>query len=382
MVGPIQANNQIPASIRLRRPVFLFLFLFSFLLFAVLSLICSPMPMPSLTITAHAKINLALALGQPESARTSHAGFHPICTWIHAIGLCDTLHIERLKAGAHSSWQICWQADAPRKSTLDWPAQQDLAWRALGLLEAHAGRSLPTRIVIDKAIPTGSGLGGGSADAAATLVAVNRVWELGLDVQTLSEIGFGLGSDVPFFLDENDRSARFDATGCSLAPRPAIVEGFGQQLTRCARIPRPVLVLVPRFGCNTGEVYRAFDQEQSTPTPTPTTTTTPDDSLQPCTLGTAVPRSGLVHAMAQASEVVSDRLFNDLSQAACRVKPELGELMGRARALLGCPIHMSGSGSTLFAFPAAKGKGVSAVAQAVARDLPEVVPIQTQLLSP
>ncbi|QKK06832.1 MAG: hypothetical protein HND58_00740 [Planctomycetota bacterium] len=123
---------------------------------------------------------------------------------------------------------------------------------ALRAVEAHVGRPLPTRLVLTKRIPTGAGLGGGSADAGATLLAVNQAWGLGLGVDVLQTLGATLGSDVPFFVDT-------PGTG-SDAPGPAVVGGFGEAIERTLRAAGELVLMVPAFGCATGSVYRAFDE--------------------------------------------------------------------------------------------------------------------------
>ena len=123
-------------------------------------MIWSPI-MAEVRLQAHAKINLALALAAPEPPGSVRAGWHRICTWMHAIDLADEVYLEPLPEGGGSTWSASWAPDTPRPGLLDWPCEQDLAWRALRAIEEHLGRRLPTRIVLTKRIPTGSGLGGG-----------------------------------------------------------------------------------------------------------------------------------------------------------------------------------------------------------------------------
>lgn len=286
--------------------------------------------MPSVHIRAHAKVNLALALAAPEPTGTARAGWHRICTWMHAIDLADEVVVEPLPVGAASTWSAHWAADAPRPGLIDWPLERDLAWRALRAIERNIGQKLPTRIVLTKRIPTGGGLGGGSSDAAATLVGIDRAWGLGLGLDRLRGLGAALGSDVPFFIDHQN------------PPLPGIVSGFGETIERTGRWGmgegshrtqgREVVLLMPGFGCPTGGVYAAFD-----------------DLWRHGRLGTLEARR--VRALADAGTVDPAELFNDLASPACAVRPALGELQSRAAEVLGCPVHVSGSGSTLFLLP-------------------------------
>ncbi|MBN4052574.1 hypothetical protein JYT82_00510, partial [bacterium AH-315-K20] len=116
--------------------------------------------MKKICVAAHAKINLAMSLAQPEPAGSSRAGWHRISTWMHAIDLADEVLIEPVPGGV-STWSARWASDAVRPSLIDWPVEQDLAWRALRAVENRVGQRLPTRIVLTKRIPTGAGLGGG-----------------------------------------------------------------------------------------------------------------------------------------------------------------------------------------------------------------------------
>src|SRR5262249_27127024 len=131
--------------------------------------------------------------------------------------------------------------------------EKDLAARAHSLLEREAGRPLPAVIRVIKRVPVGGGLGGGSSDAAAALLATNEAFGLALSLERLSTLSRELGSDVAYFLD--DRSP----------PRPAVVEGLGDRIRRLAPAAGELLLLIPPFGCPTGEVYRAFDAQPAHP---------------------------------------------------------------------------------------------------------------------
>ncbi len=251
--------------------------------------------------SAWAKVNLALSVGAPDPA-----GMHPVCSWMSCVDLRGRLRVERLGDGAPSEFDRRWEDGSP----VSWAPQDDLVVRAHALLERETGRELPVRIELSKTIPDGGGLGGGSSDAAATLLAIDELYELGLGADGLRAISPKLGSDIAFFLD--DRSP----------PRPAIVSGLGERIERVGPVAGGVTLVCPPFGCPTGAVYRAYDEA-------------------PADL-----READVREMASAPPD-PQRLFNDLASPAERVEPRLGELRAYLAGVLGLPVHVSGSGSTL-----------------------------------
>lgn len=258
-------------------------------------------------VLAPAKVNLALAVGPPEPD-----GMHPISSWMLSVGLCDELLVTRLPEDRFSRYAILWHEEAPRRSDIDWSITRDLAVRAHLALEEHVGRRLPVQLRLDKRIPVGGGLGGGSSDAAAMLRAVDRLFELDLPEADLATIAGGLGSDVPFLLHGGS----------------AIVEGRGERLLRHAASPEVHLVLVfPEAACPTGPVYAAFDRQGPGPLR--------DD---------AVRRLAGEGAVAPGPE----QPFNDLAPAAMTLAPELATLADAVGRVAERPAHLSGSGSTLF----------------------------------
>lgn len=254
-----------------------------------------------------AKINLALAVGPPIGTGEPGAGLHPICSWMCRVGLGDTLTLER---APQTRYRRRW-ADG---SAINWPEDDDLAIRAHRRLETHLGTALPVEMGLTKSIPPGSGLGGGSSDAAGMLLALRELFELDVSIQTLRRLGAALGSDIPFFIDE------------ASAPPPAIVSGLGERAERVAPIEAVVLLVLPPVRCQTGAVYRAFD---------------------------SAPRDGDFEASSRAVADAARRgdtssLFNDLRPAAEMVRPELAALREAIEHETGEPVHLSGSGSTLF----------------------------------
>jgi 4-diphosphocytidyl-2-C-methyl-D-erythritol kinase len=125
---------------------------------------------------------------------------------------------------------------------------QDLAVRAATLLQEASGVTEGADLEIDKRIPMGGGLGGGSSDAATVLLALNRLWRTGFDREALAEIGAGLGADVPFFV----------------FGRPAWAEGIGDRLREVEVAPRWYVVLTPPVQVPTQAAYTAPELTRNT----------------------------------------------------------------------------------------------------------------------
>lgn len=128
------------------------------------------------------------------------------------------------------------------------PPDQDLAVRAARLLQEASGVPQGADIELDKRIPMGGGLGGGSSDAATVLLALNRLWKTGFDREALAEIGGGLGADVPFFI----------------FGRPAWAEGIGDRLRDIDVPPAWYVVLTPPASVPTQSVYTAPELTRNT----------------------------------------------------------------------------------------------------------------------
>jgi 4-diphosphocytidyl-2-C-methyl-D-erythritol kinase len=259
------------------------------------------------TKQAAAKLNLALAVGPPRAD-----GMHPICSWMVTVDLHDDLEVKRLLPDRFSRYAILWHQEARRRGEIDWSIRKDLAVRAHTELEQHVGHRLPVQMKLEKRIPLGGGLGGGSADAAAMLHAVNELYELGLAADELARVGGRLGSDVPFLVHGGS----------------AIVRDLGETIERHESLPQIHAVLaLPSGECPTGRVYACFDEDAS-------------DSM----------RADEIRSLAGvgAAAPPPDALFNDLARPAIRVLPELEDLIPRLSAIAERPAHVTGSGSCLF----------------------------------
>ena len=150
-------------------------------------------------VAAPAKLNLFLhVVGRRAD------GYHLLQSVFVLIDWCDTLHFERRADGRLARHDL--GAALP---------DDDLCLRAARLLQAESGTRLGADISIDKHVPWGAGMGGGSSDAASTLLALNRLWGLNLPRERLAALGLKLGADVPFFIGGHN----------------AFVEGIGERLT-------------------------------------------------------------------------------------------------------------------------------------------------------
>jgi 4-diphosphocytidyl-2-C-methyl-D-erythritol kinase len=271
----------------------------------------------ALTIPCPAKVNLALSIGAPDPARDN---LHPIASWMVTLGFGDTLTLRALENEQQSVFDLRYAEDAPRPEAIDWPLQQDLAFRAHALIERHVGRALPVHATIEKRIPTGAGLGGGSSDAAGMLAGLNRLFDLRLPPARLREIAGQLGSDVVFLtaaLAEDARGALVTGTGEALEPATP-------------RAPLDLVLILPPHHCPTGPVYRAFDAL--------------------CPAGRVdQPR---VRTLTRQCPLDPASLFNDLAAAAEHVCPPLATLRDSLQNALQQPIHITGSGAVMFTLAA------------------------------
>lgn len=262
----------------------------------------------SIHIQAPAKINLALAVGPAGEDR-----MHPIASWMVTIDLMDEVEILRREDPPMSLYGVTWHEDALRKPDIDWPMSTDLAARAHQALEEHVGRKLPVRLKVEKRIPPGSGLGGGSADAAAVLRGVNELFELGLTDTELAKIGAGIGADVPFQIHGGS----------------AIVEGLGDQVEQHEHLPEIDAVLIlPEAHCSTAEVYGWFDDLAEE-------------------FGEKPLRAEEVRRRA-VEPLTSDTPFNDLAEPALRSSPALAGIIRSVTELAERTPHITGSGAGLF----------------------------------
>lgn len=176
-----------------------------------------------LDVAAPAKLNLFLhVVGRRAD------GYHLLQSVFVLIDWCDTLHFERRADGRLARHDL--GAALP---------DDDLCLRAARLLQAESGTRLGADISIDKHVPWGAGMGGGSSDAASTLLALNRLWGLNLPRERLAALGLKLGADVPFFIGGHN----------------AFVEGIGERLTPLPVPPAWFAVVKPPAAIATSAIF-------------------------------------------------------------------------------------------------------------------------------
>jgi 4-diphosphocytidyl-2-C-methyl-D-erythritol kinase len=291
---------------------------------------------------AYAKVNLMLSVGPPLPAGDARPGMHPIASWMHAVDLFDDVEVEPAR---QAGLDVSWAKDAPRPSAIDWSREKDLVWRALGVLERSTACALPARIRVVKRIPVGGGLGGGSSDAAAALLALSEAFGLGLSVAQLAVLSRELGSDVAFFLDERPGP-----------PRPPVVAGRGVRIARLEPSAGWVVLIFPAFGSPTGPVYTTYDA-----------------------LGPKPLREGDVAHVAAANRIDAGLLFNDLLAPAEALQPRLHTFRERIGKAAELPVCMSGSGSTLF-IPASGSHQAGWIQRRIIAGVPEAATLAARLV--
>jgi 4-diphosphocytidyl-2-C-methyl-D-erythritol kinase len=268
---------------------------------------------PEITLNAFAKLNLYLEiLGKRED------GYHDIRSLMVTVGLADTVRIRDARSG------LSVVAGAPGVPS----GPENLCWKAAEALRIRAGVRRGAEISLVKRIPVAAGLGGGSSDAASTLVGLSRLWGLGLAEAELADVAAGVGSDVPFFL----------RGGLQLA------EGRGEKLTPLDGLPQAwFVVAAPELEVSSAWAYGAAKMQ--------------------LTIARHVTRMTLLSTSLDAAGVV-DILGNDLESGVEESHPAVGRLKAAllAHGATGC--LMSGSGPAVFGVARDK-TSATAIASAV-----------------
>ena len=248
---------------------------------------------------AHAKVNLDLrVLGSRAD------GYHELRTVFQTIEIHDTLTAEE-KPGAFVL--KCRTPGVPLDDrNLVWRAAAAL-WKSLG----RAGEPCDVTVTIEKGIPLEAGLGGGSADAAAGLQVLARLWG-GAPLSLLREVASDVGSDVPFFLSGGT----------------ALGLGRGEEIYPLVDLPRHWIVIVrPPFGVSTAEAYTWYDEDRAA--------------------GVREPRSEL-QILPVPWPTRAAQMINDLEPPVARRHPEIGLVKGMLKEAGAAAAVMSGSGSAVF----------------------------------
>jgi 4-diphosphocytidyl-2-C-methyl-D-erythritol kinase len=264
-----------------------------------------------MTVRSFAKINLGL-----EIVGRRADGYHDIRTLFQTISLADELAFEPAPGGA-----LELSGDDP---AIAWD-RTNLVHRAARLLQGESGAARGARISVRKSVPAGRGLGGGSSNAASTLLALNGIWGLGLGPGDLSRLARGLGADVPFFLKG----------GLCLG------EEIGDRLTPIPDLPAmPCLVLFPPFPIPTPSIYAGLDPSLTSPA-----------------------KDSKIMRFLESGDF--GLLENDLERVIFRAHPELERWTGFFREQGALVSQVSGSGSAVYGlFPD------TASAEAARRRLP------------
>ncbi len=259
-------------------------------------------PTGSVTVRVPGKVNLFLGVGDRRPD-----GYHELTTIFHAVSLTDEVTVREADLLA---LQVFGEGAAEIPTD-----ERNLAWQAAELMAEHVGRAPDVEITIDKSIPLAGGMAGGSADAAAVLVAMNELWELGVPRRDLHAMAAQLGSDVPFALHGGT----------------ALGTGRGEELTSV--LARSTFHWVLAFGAgglSSGAVYAEIDRLREVGSPS--------------RLADAEP---LLTALSSGDPaLLAPLLGNDLQPAALSLEPELRRTLRagtEAGALAGI---VSGSGPT------------------------------------
>jgi 4-diphosphocytidyl-2-C-methyl-D-erythritol kinase len=262
---------------------------------------------------APAKVNLALHV---TGARPD--GYHTLDTLVAFAGFGDAVSVAPADAlGLSVGGALADHAPS---------GPDNLAWRAAALLQATAGAARGAHIHIDKTIPAGAGLGGGSADAAAALLALNDLWQTGLDRDSLAQVALRLGADVPMCLQAKALRAR----------------GIGEAINLLPALPPVPLVLVwPGLALGTGQVFATLATRENPPLPDPP--------------------ARFDGAPELAEWLAACR--NDLEAPAIRLAPVVADVIQEIETAAGCLLaRMTGAGSACFGVFATSGEAEAAAA--------------------
>ena len=279
--------------------------------------------------SAPGKVNLTLRVGAPTPD-----GYHPLVTVFETLNLRETVTVRTSKAPGVRVETIAYLPDGSvdevtTRAMADVDPATHLAVRAARILQrlAAAGPWASTAaglsIRVDKRVPVAGGMAGGSADAAAALVACNELWDLGLGDEQLHAIGRSLGADVP----------------ACLAGGIALGTGRGDHMSVLregdeagAEYQHHWVMLLAHEGLSTPSVFREFDRVDAAGAP-----------------ALAEPTPEEVAALCGESEELRHCLVNDLQAPTLRLRPELAETIGAARDEGALAVTLSGSGPTVAA---------------------------------
>ncbi len=268
-----------------------------------------PAPLPNTRVVqARAKVNLFLRVhGRRED------GYHEVETAVVPISLADRLEVHAVSDPSFRTLSLALEVTGEPASVRAVPADEsNLILRAADALARRVEATGFADVLLEKRIPVAAGLGGGSADAAATLHALNDLWGSGLSHEELRTVGAEVGSDVPALM----------------AGRPVLARGRGESIEPLELPSLRWMLLPSAFGVSTRDAYTWWDQEGGTgPDPWPLL---------------EAARDGDVEKMGRL-------LFNDLEPGVLRRHPEIGEAKQRLLDAGAAGVVLCGSGPTLAA---------------------------------
>ncbi len=268
----------------------------------------------SLLVHPPAKVNLILKIFD----RLPN-GYHALWSFMQTVGVTDELTIRVTDAFEGVRLECSDQ-------TLSAPTH-NLAYRAAELVLQRAGISMGVDVKLVKGIPVEAGLGGGSSDAAATIMGLNRLLDLGWTNNDMATLGQTLGSDVPFFME---------------APT-AVVHGWGQRMIpKTLEGVRWIVLVNPGFPINTGQAFRRLDEVRPTVPPMP-------EALESVERASSVSWSGILALMENDFEAI---VFDDY--------PVLADIKKRLLTMGADGALLSGSGATVFGVFREQGEAIRA----------------------
>jgi 4-diphosphocytidyl-2-C-methyl-D-erythritol kinase len=273
-----------------------------------------------MTFLAPAKLNLGLKIigKRPD-------GYHLLKTIFCLIDLFDEIQIQTTNNGKISLIE----------HNQAWPYQTDLSYKAAKLLQEESGTKYGANIKVNKTIPSGGGLGGGSSDAATVLIVLNDLWQLGMTSAELSHLGGRLGADVPFFIHGKN----------------AMASGIGEIFTDI-QLPQQYFVLIcPKFHINTAKVFQNYHYCE--PCETKNSNVIIEDRQAPtqvCARNDTQDRHADESVVSIPQKIdnkyLLETLENDLLPIAIQLRPELASILKQLE-IFG-KVAMTGSGSSLF----------------------------------
>lgn len=269
-------------------------------------------PSSKIILNAPAKINWSLyILNKRED------GFHNIVSLLQCIDLYDTISFEE-----SGSIELI--------TDMDLPVEQNIIFRTAILLQKHSGMNRGVRITLEKRIPSGAGLGGGSSDAACTIIGLNKLWGLSMGIDEMKSIGAKLGSDVPFFFH------------CPIA----IARGRGDILTPLSiSEPFALLIVKPHLSISTAWAYEELYNRRKL--------TKMNESINNIQL--------IFNSLKERNfSILSSFVQNDFEDVVIRQHPVIGTIKRRLLDAGAFLALMSGSGSTVFGLFENKDRAVEA----------------------